>query len=100
MQPNRGVRLVLIILFTLLTGYLGLQLAELSFKVHWYEDAVSHFTFKGKGELVTLLIRVLFALLGPVGRVPVRFQDDPPCGGARSHAGGNPAARQGGMSSD
>ena len=64
MQPNRGVRLVLIILFTLLTGYLGLQLAELSFKVHWYEDAVSHFTFKGKGELVKLLIRVLFALLG------------------------------------
>jgi uncharacterized protein YacL len=63
-QPSRGTRLVLIALFTILSGYLGSLLADWSFERPWYNDA---FRYIAKGSMVPLLqwvIRLLFVLLG------------------------------------
>lgn len=66
MQPNRTTRLVLIALFTILSGYLGYQLAEWSFGVKAYTET---FRYVAKGQAENILkwvIKIAFVLLGLV----------------------------------
>lgn len=64
MQPTRGIRLVLVALFTFLSGYLGSLLAEWILARPWYTDT---FKYVAKGQSIPFLqwgVKLLLVLLG------------------------------------
>lgn len=64
MQPSRGIRLVLVALFTFLSGYLGSLLAEWVLARPWYTDT---FKYVARGTSIPVLqwgVKLLLVLLG------------------------------------
>lgn len=66
MQPSRGSRLILISLFTLLSGYLGWLLADWSFKLPWYTDYFDRFVKPPMVPVLKGALRIIFVSLSLV----------------------------------